>query len=426
MMKKGLLGILVVILVLGVGQYGLAAQIELELWYGLGGTPGEALRELVDMFNASQSEIKVTAHYQGNYFDTQQKLIAAVSAGVVPDVVNLEVTAVVPFAVAGQLVNLEEYIDEDYDLDDIFPGLLADGYVSGRLYALPFARSTPVLYYKKDLFEQTGLPQRAPETWDEFAEWIKILDDLDQGDSSNPIYGFSHNNDTWSFEYMILSHGGLISDENYNWHFATDENSIGAIERFREFFAPGSGGRFVLRSGEVDAGIDFTTGRAAMVIQSTGVLTNLANAVEDRFEYGVGFVPMGTQRAVATGGNSFVIMKNISSEKKEAAWKFLKFMTSTEQAAWLSLKTGYMPLRQSSAALPVMQERFAQDPNFETAVKQLPYAVPQATYMHIPRGSAIIQEALVRIMLEGQPVREALRQAAEELTREARRGGFTR
>ena len=25
-----------------------------------------------------------------------------------------------------------------------------------------------------------------------------------------------------------------------------------------------------------------------MVIQSTGVLTNLANAVEDRFEYGVG------------------------------------------------------------------------------------------------------------------------------------------
>ena len=44
MMKKGLLGILVVILVLGVGQYGLAAQIELELWYGLGGTPGEALR----------------------------------------------------------------------------------------------------------------------------------------------------------------------------------------------------------------------------------------------------------------------------------------------------------------------------------------------------------------------------------------------
>ena len=25
---------------------------------------------------------------------------------------------------------------------------------------------------------------------------------------------------------------------------------------------------------------------------------------------------MGTQRAVATGGNSFVIMKNISSEKK--------------------------------------------------------------------------------------------------------------
>ena len=129
-------------------------------------------------------------------------------------------------------------------------------------------------------------------------------------------------------------------------------------------------------------------------------------------------------RAVATGGNSFVIMKNISSEKGSVEVPQVRGID--EQAAWLSLKTGYMPLRQSSAALPVMQERFAQDPNFETAVKQLPYAVPQATYMHIPRGSAIIQEALVRIMLEGQPVREALRQAAEELTREARRGGFTR
>ena len=70
--------------------------------------------ELVDMFHASQSEIKVTAHYQGNYFDTQ-KLIAAVSAGVVPDVVNLKLQRGT-FAAAGQLVNLEEYIDEDYDL----------------------------------------------------------------------------------------------------------------------------------------------------------------------------------------------------------------------------------------------------------------------------------------------------------------------
>ena len=38
----------------------------------------------------------------------------------------------------------------------------------GKHYALPYARSTPLFYYNKDVWKKAGLPDRGPAAWDEF------------------------------------------------------------------------------------------------------------------------------------------------------------------------------------------------------------------------------------------------------------------
>src|SRR5260370_33341114 len=47
---------------------------------------------------------------------------------------------------------------------------------NGKFYAVPFQRSTPVMYYNKDAFAEAGLdPEKPPVTWDELANAAQKL-----------------------------------------------------------------------------------------------------------------------------------------------------------------------------------------------------------------------------------------------------------
>ena len=47
---------------------------------------------------------------------------------------------------------------------------------SGKLYGVPYLRSTPVLYYNKTLFKKAGLnPEEGPKNWEELASFSKQL-----------------------------------------------------------------------------------------------------------------------------------------------------------------------------------------------------------------------------------------------------------
>ena len=57
---------------------------------------------------------------------------------------------------------LDELIEADGDegkayIDDFLPGFMEDSYVDGKIYSIPFQRSTMVLYYNKDAFKEVRL-----------------------------------------------------------------------------------------------------------------------------------------------------------------------------------------------------------------------------------------------------------------------------
>ncbi len=56
---------------------GAAAQTEIQWWHAMGGALGEAVNQMVDQFNKSQSEYKVHAVYKGSYPETLTAAIAA-------------------------------------------------------------------------------------------------------------------------------------------------------------------------------------------------------------------------------------------------------------------------------------------------------------------------------------------------------------
>ncbi|MDD3997561.1 MAG: extracellular solute-binding protein, partial [Sphaerochaetaceae bacterium] len=239
MKKRSLIWILLLVAMLvSTGSLWAAAQaeqkpegpIKIVYWRSLTGVAGDSQDEIVKQFNESRSDIIVEAQFQGAYAEILQKLQAALAAGDVPDLVLLDSPHMQIFAKDGVLVNLDPFVKKEKAdfLKDYIPGLLADGYYQGSLYALPVLRSTPLLYVNGDMLEAAGLPRRAPATWDEFREFSKKLTITNAaGEQVQVGAGFTTTvtSGHWYFQGAVYAYGGLVSDENFGVHL-TEEPAV--------------------------------------------------------------------------------------------------------------------------------------------------------------------------------------------------------
>jgi sn-glycerol 3-phosphate transport system substrate-binding protein len=74
---------------------------------------------------------------------------------------------------------------------------------------------------------------------------------------------------------------------------------------------------------------------------------------------------------VPTGGTFFVVVREAPDEEKVAAAKFLRFVCQPEHAAFLSAKTGYLPITHAATAKMRADGFFKEHPNDEVAQRQL-------------------------------------------------------
>ena len=340
-------------------------------------------------FVAANAGTKVNVIDAGaNYEEVAQKFNAALSGGDVPDVLvisdvtwfNLALNEVITplddmFAAAG--VQTEDYVDS----------LFADYEFKDQHFALPYARSTPLFYYNKDIWKAAGLPDRGPSTWQEFAEWGPKL--ASQGAKGAVAISDGTDYLDWYFQGMIWSFGGAYSRE---WKPAfTEPKSIEAGKFLQKLF----GDKYLRVATEPSS--DFSAGIAAGFIDSTGALGGVAKTA--KFDFGTAFLPAPKGvLSCPTGGGGLAIPNGISDERKELALKFINFITSTENTVTFSQGTGYMPARKSALKDPKEIAYLEKNPNAKTAVEQLPFTKSQDyARVFVPGGGLRIGAALDRI-----------------------------
>ena len=116
---------------------------------------------------------------------------------------------------------------------------------------------------------------------------------------------------------------------------------------------------------------DFFERKVAMMWTTTGNLTNVkANA---KFDFGVAMLPANKQRGSPTGGGNFYIFKKSTPAQREAAFKFIKWVTTPQRAAQWGIDTGYVAVRADAWDTPVMKQYVAGFPAAAVARDQLPY-----------------------------------------------------
>ena len=376
---------------------GVTPASEITWWSNHPGSSQKVEEELIRRFEAENPDIKVKLVTAGaNYDEVAQRFQAASQTSELPDLVIASDVWWFRYHLNDQILALDEVFEAiDADAADFNPALYGDYEYDGAHWAAPYARSTPLFYYNKDMWAAAGLPDRGPETWAEFAQWGAQLDAQVPADSAPLGLATGTSWAAWWFENMIWGHGGEYSD---GWDTTlTSPEALEAGEFLRDLF---HGSKVATVS--TDANADFSAGVVAATIGSTGSLKGILDAAS--FEVGTAYLPDGPDGGgTPTGGTGLAIPSSRPVENQLAAATFLKFLTSTDSTAYFSQNTGYMPVRTSAVESEDMKAVYAATPQFRTAVDQLADRARSQDWIRVfvPGADQILTEAIEQIVLKG-------------------------
>lgn len=376
----------------------------LTFWSNHPGGSKAVEQELIDAFQAEHDVAVRLVDGGANYEELAQKFNAALTGGELPDVIVASDVTWFNFALTGAITPMDDlWSAAGVDPDGYVDPLREDYLFDRKHYALPYARSTPLFYYNKQMWSAAGLPDRGPQTWQEFAEWAPELAAANPGVAPLTLPDGSNYLD-WYFQGMIWTFGGAYSKE---WEPTfTSPESLEA-------------GRFLqdqVRQQHMavsnDANNQFGAGQAACLLQSTGTLRGLSETAQ--FEFGTAFLP-GPQPGCPTGGAGLAIPAGISDERKQAAMEFVAFVTSTDSTVTFAQATGYMPVRKDAIDHADTRAYLEQNPNARTALDQLEVTAPQDyARVFVPGGGSRIGGGLDRISTGGQDVQTVFQNLHDE------------
>lgn len=382
---------------------GSGEKTTIEFWHSLGGANGEYIDAMIKRFNESQQEVEVVGTYQGGYDDTVTKLQQAIASNTAPDVSMLERAYVEMFADAEVLEDLQPYFEESGLSQDLFtPGLMGHSIFHDKLVSLPLNRSTPILHINKTLLDEHGLA--IPTTWQELQAAGEALV-VKEGDTYTR-YGITMPYDTWYPIAMISQSGGkFFNDAGTSVDFV--DNGVG-LEVFQFMKDMQNTGALYFPPAQDSGNITsqmFVEGKVGIMYGSTGSIGRLASTVD--FEYATAFLPKNDVFATPTGGANVSILA--SSQKKEAAWKFVHWMMTDSQGALaFVLESGYLPFTTAMIESTEMQELWAKEPIRKVAYDQLEYAVDTNKHVDWPEVMHEFFSAIEAIMYDSQDIQETL------------------
>ena len=363
------------VLLLGLAGPAAAQPITAQFWYSFGGKNREVTEAHIKRFNESQAKYKIEGTFQGDYFQALAKIRAAAATRTAPAVFHVVGEAMPQMWQSGLFESLDAYAKgpNGTNVEDFLPGQTQHTYFDylGKpqppLFALPFFRSTPILYYNADMLAAKGV--KVPTTWDEFRAAAAKLTVQEGGDTK--VYGFEVPVDWW-FWYALLHEAGgsLLTPDGKKAAFKDKGTEalqfwVDLVNKDKTMKRP-PGKDY--SAWEV-TNTDFLNGRVAMVFTSTAFLNYITENA--KFKVGTAFLPGKVKQAVPTGGTFFVIARDAPAPQKEAGWAFVKWMTEPAQTISLSKATGYMPIRTSAVTSPEMEAFYKANPNYKTAIDQL-------------------------------------------------------
>jgi sn-glycerol 3-phosphate transport system substrate-binding protein len=401
------------------------AQQEIRFWHALGGPLGDALGALVGRFNDSQREYRIVPEHKGSYEDTMIAALQAQAGGAGPHLVQVyEVGTAHMMAARSAVRPVWQVMGENGETSDAKSFLPAvASYFSdngGRLLALPFNLSTPILFYNKDAFRKARLdPERPPQSWYEFPKVIEALKEagVECGYTTTwPSWVLIENMSTWhnqDFATRDNGLGGLDAQLVFNTHLM--------VRHVSTLSSWARAGYFTYAGRRIEGEQRFVNGECAMLTAASSSATVLRQS--GKFDFGVAQLPhyddvKGAPHHSVIGGAAIWVMAGAKPAEYRGAARFLAWLARPEVQAEWHQRTGYVPVTRAAYELARKQGFYAAQPGQEIAIRQLLLNSPTRESRGIRIGEfqrvrVIIEEELEAVWEGTKPPKLALDHAAE-------------
>jgi multiple sugar transport system substrate-binding protein len=371
--------------------------------YGTPDIGGQGTQALIDAFEKAHPNITIKP--QGvAVADVLTHLQTDTAAGTPPDVAQIGWSKM---AAAYQLLpivpvqDIPTKADWDTTMAGFSKNLLSAVAVNGKVKAVPYTISIPVIFYNADLFKKAGLdPEKPPTTIDELKTDALAIKSKAGAEGAYFAVVDSGKSD-YLTQSVIASNGGreIGSDGMPAFDSPAAASALGAMQDLTT-----SGAQPAITATSAVAA--FSAGKLGMLVGSTAVSASLLKASTGKFELRTtGFPSFGSKPAAPTYSGAGLAVLAKDKTHQQAAWTFIKFLTSAEGFTIITSKIGYLPLRPALATDPkYLQSFFASNKLLSPALKQLDNVSPYQSFAGKNASQAVValqDDAVEPIVLRG-------------------------
>ncbi len=327
-------------------------EIEFIQWWAAE-SGGEYLDTLIADFEAENPNIKVTP-ITVPFGDVRNQTVANHATGTSADVIAMNPPWVREFYDLGILEPLTDYIANDASyMKDIYQEV-SFSEIEGDTYVVPYTQMAFFLYYNIDMFTEAGL--EAPTSLEDVVAAAKALTNPNENK-----YGISlvlseqaagNGSILTLYPLLYALNGRTLVDGKFT---VDTPEMLQAMELLATMQADGSFLPGTTSKTEIQVVEEFAQGNIGMMFEHDGHIVS----VEDRnpdLNYGIIPIPtMDGTGAPELRHHGWDVGISSTSENKDAAWKFVSYITS--EAALMAAADGFQKVPAIKGAVPT----YAQD-----------------------------------------------------------------
>lgn len=378
------------------------AAVEIEFWHAMSGPLGERVTELAQKFNASQDKFVVNALNKGNYDEVLNGAIAAYRAKSQPAILQSNERSFLTLALSGATIPAADLMTErgyKLEIKDFLAPVAGYYSMKGKLYAMPFNSSTPILFYNKEHFKAAGFDQPGA-TWEELEPQLDAIKKKGISNCAMALPG--------DYEWSFLENFSAVNDLPYatkrngfdgldaSYVFNKNPLMVQQVERMHRLVA--SDTMQLAGQGVVPIQL-FSSGTCSTIIASTA--SHAAVIAGAKFDWGATFIPYEKGRDPKNsviGGAALWTMKGLKPEVYDGVAAFYNFISSTDLQVWWHQQTGYVPITTAAYDAAKAQGYYKTNPTREIAVLQLMRGTPTDNSIGFRLGNS--NQANIGIMEE--------------------------
>lgn len=341
---------------------------------------------LIPAFEAENPGIKVNA-VSHEWAELHDKVLVSANSNALPDVARCDIAWLPEFQKMGILVALDEEMPNFAEVSGkLLDSAMSTAIINGHYYALALNTNSKIVFYNKAMLEAAGVS--IPATMEEWIEAVKKL----SGENSKGQQVWGWNEPAlagWNICPFIWSFGGALTNEDQTiaTGYINGPATVKAVETFAELVKAGAITGF--NAGDIPMTDGFGTGRYAMMLEGPWKSAELAGAYPD-VAYGTAPIPAGEGGSISVLGGEDIAMFN--TPNKEAAWKFMQFMTG-EYAETEMAKCGQIPVNR--AALESDTVKTADYAPFIEAIQTAKARPTVAAWSEMDNGLQVAMNAVV-------------------------------